>query len=80
MAGVEAAGGAVAEDCREYRRRAALPPWLLLAVQLYAHFLLVRLCDEGLCRMAESTRGGGDSCVGGRLPARAVAWSGGADV
>lgn len=24
--------------------------------------------------------GGGDSCVGGRLPARAVAWSGGADV
>ena len=23
--------------------------------------------------------GGGDSCVGGRLPARAVAWSGGAD-
>ena len=48
MAGVEAAGGAVAEDCREYRRRAALPPWLLLAVQLYAHILLVRLCDEGL--------------------------------
>ena len=47
MAGVEAAGGAVDEDCREYRRRAALPPWLLLAVQLYAHILLVGLCDEG---------------------------------
>ena len=48
MAGVEAAGGAVDEDCREYRRRAALPPWLLLAVQLYAHILLARLCDEGI--------------------------------
>ena len=47
MAGAEASGGIVVEDHRECCLCIALPAWIFLAVQLYAHLLLAGICDEG---------------------------------
>ena len=59
VAGTQAAGNFMVEDYWEYRLCLIFPTRILFAVQLYAHLLLVGICDEEIwARDQQPCRGG----------------------